>query len=76
MSTENPLLAMTTPEEGRHLRVIAVGSLEVVNNYILTQHRLGFAEVSEWSRPLPGPNPGKVLRILTKRFGPEPPEVQ
>ena len=35
----------------------------------LPQHRLGFAEVSDWSRPLPAPNAGDVMRILTKRFG-------
>ena len=35
---------------------LPVGSLEVVNNYVVTQHRLGFAEVSDWSRP-PAPPP-------------------
>ena len=73
VSTENPRLALPAPEADRHLRILVVGSLEVVNNYVLTQHRLGFAEVSEWSRPLPGPNPGHVLRISTKRFGALPP---
>jgi hypothetical protein len=69
VSTENPLLFLPATEDARILRVIAVGTLEVVNNYVLTQHRLGFAEVSEWSRPLPAPNGGDVMRILTKRFG-------
>jgi hypothetical protein len=71
VSTENPLLSLPTVEDARILRIIAVGSLDVVNNYVLTQHRLGFAEVSEWSRPLPAPNTGDVMRILTKRFGTE-----
>lgn len=68
MSTENPLLSLPAVEDSRVLRVIAVGSLDVVNNFVVTQHRLGFAEVSEWSRPLPAPNAGDVMRILTKRF--------
>jgi len=69
VSTENPLMSLPTADDARILRVIAVGSLEVVNNYVVTQHRLGFAEVSDWSRPLPAPNAGDVMRILTKRFG-------
>lgn len=71
MSTENPLLSLPVVDDVRILRVIAVGSLDVVNNFVVTQHRLGFAEVSEWSRPLPAPNAGDVMRILTKRFKPE-----
>jgi hypothetical protein len=59
-------------EDPRILRIIAVGSLDVVNNYVITQHRLGFAEVADWSRPLPAPNPGDVMRILTKRLGGDP----
>jgi len=62
-------MSLPTADDARILRVIAVGSLEVVNNYVVTQHRLGFAEVSDWSRPLPAPNAGDVMRILTKRFG-------
>ncbi len=69
MSTETPVLSLPATDDARRLRVIAVGSLEVVNNYVVTQHRLGVAEVSEWSRPLPAPNGGDVMRILTKRLG-------
>jgi hypothetical protein len=67
MSSERFPLPPT--DEAHVLRVIALGTLEVVNNYVLTQHRLGFAEVAEWSRPLPSPNAGEVMRILTKRYG-------
>ncbi len=74
MSTELPVLSLPNVDDARILRIIAVGSLDVVNNYVVTQHRLGFAEVSEWSRPLPAPNGGDVMRILTKRFGPGPAE--
>lgn len=72
MSTENPLLSLPATDDARLLRVIAVGSLDVVNNYVMTQHRLGFAEVAEWSRPLPAPKGGDVMRILTRRFGADP----
>ncbi|NMF86605.1 hypothetical protein [Nodosilinea sp. P-1105] len=68
MSSERPPLPLPATDEANILRVIAIGSLEVVNNYVVTQHRLGFAEVADWSRPLPSPNPGEIMRILTKRF--------
>lgn len=68
MSSDSPFLSLPPVDDARTLRVIAVGSLDVVDNYVLTQYRLGFAEVSEWSRPLPAPNTGEIMRILTKRF--------
>jgi hypothetical protein len=69
MSSERPPLPLPPVDEANILRVMAIGTLDVVNNYVVTQHRLGFAEVAEWSRPLPTPNPGEIMRILTKRFG-------
>jgi len=79
-SQPSPLSPASTDistDNSQVLRIIAVGSLEVVNNYVLTQHRLGFAQVSEWSRPLPAPNARDIMRILTKRLGrfpaPQPP---
>ena len=50
------------------LRIIAVGPPAVVNIYVLRQHQLGYAEPSEWSRAIPTPNPGEVMRLLTKRI--------
>ncbi|MEO1522448.1 MAG: hypothetical protein AAFU78_16950 [Cyanobacteria bacterium J06633_2] len=67
MSTEYPSLSLSTNDDASILRIVAFGPLNVVNDYVVTQHRLGFAEVSEWSRPLPSSNPGEVMRILTKR---------
>jgi hypothetical protein len=67
VSIEYPSLSLSTNGDDSMLRVVAFGSLEVVNNYVITQHQLGFAEVSEWSRPLPSSNPNEVMRILTKR---------
>ena len=50
------------------LRVIAVGSLSVVDQYVMKMYQLDYAEPHEWSRLLPAPNPNEVMRILTKRI--------
>lgn len=49
------------------LRVLAIGSPQVVNDCVMTLFRLGYARPEDWSRPLPTINPGEVMRILTKR---------
>jgi len=49
------------------LRVLAIGSPQVVNNFVMTMFQLGYARPEEWSRQLPTVNPGEVMRILTKR---------
>ena len=72
MSSELPRLSLLPTNDAHILRVIAIGSIEVVNNYVMTQHRLGFAEASEWSRPLPVSSSGEMMRILTKRFAGQP----
>lgn len=50
------------------LRLLAIGSPQVVNNCVTTLFQLGYARPEEWSRPLPTINPGEVMRILTKRI--------
>ena len=50
------------------LRVIAIGSRQVVNLHVHRLHQLGYADFSEWSRMLPTPNPGEFMRLLTKRI--------
>jgi len=50
------------------LRVIAIGSPQMVQLFIMTQFRYGYARPDEWSRQLPTVNPGEVMRILTKRI--------
>lgn len=72
MSSENIPLRLPEVSDPGVLRVIAIGSRPVVDNYVLTQYRLGYAEVQEWSRPLPTSNAGEVMRILTKRGSSEP----
>jgi hypothetical protein len=50
------------------LRVIAVGNPQVVQLFVMTLFRYGYARPDEWSRQLPTVNPGEVMRILTKRI--------
>lgn len=50
------------------IRVLVVGSPQAVSNFIATQHRLGYAEATAWSPPLPTPHENQILRILTKRL--------
>lgn len=50
------------------LRVIAIGSPQVVQMFVVTLFRYGYARPDEWSRQLPTINPGEVMRILTKRI--------
>jgi len=54
-----------TPDR-ESLRLLVIGSRQGVIGTIQTLHRLRFAEVREWSPLLPGPNPGKVMSILTR----------
>ncbi|NJN88227.1 MAG: hypothetical protein HC881_20455 [Leptolyngbyaceae cyanobacterium SL_7_1] len=50
------------------LRVLAIGSPQVVNCFVMTLFQYGYARPEEWSRQLPTVNPGEVMRILTKRI--------
>jgi hypothetical protein len=60
-----------SPKENRPspdiLRVLAIGSPQVVNNLVMAMFQLGYARPEGWSRQLPTVNPGEVMRILTKR---------
>lgn len=49
------------------LRVLAIGSPQVVEDCVMTLFQLGYARPEEWSQQLPTANPGEVMRILTKR---------
>ncbi|MGJ3249724.1 MAG: hypothetical protein ACFE0J_01130 [Elainellaceae cyanobacterium] len=57
------------PDDDREtLRVIAVGSLTVVNQYIMQMYQLRYAQPYEWSKPIPTVNPNEVMCILTRHF--------
>jgi hypothetical protein len=66
---ETPLPDNTLSEPNRvPLKILIISSPKVVNNTIHTFYRLGYAQVSEWSKPQPTQNPGEVMSILSRRI--------
>jgi hypothetical protein len=62
------LRASTDPDSGlEFVKVIVVGSAKGVVKIIHTLYRLGFAEVTDWSSPLPTANPGEVMSVMKRR---------
>lgn len=56
-----------TSDPGREkVKVLVIGSSFAVERVIHELYRVGFAEVREWSQPLPTGTYGEVLRILTR----------
>ncbi|MGD1929259.1 MAG: hypothetical protein ACFB12_10135 [Leptolyngbyaceae cyanobacterium] len=54
-------------ENGREkVRIMVLGSPEGVDSIVKSLHKLRFAEMKEWSNPLPTGRAGEVMRILTK----------
>jgi hypothetical protein len=52
---------------GRHpIRLLACGVPKGVENVVHQLYVVRFAEVSQWSPPLPSPVKGEVIRILTR----------
>ena len=69
MSNQDPsAFSVPAAPNADSIRVIVVGTAEAVDNFVATQHQLGFAEVLAWSPPLPTPHVNQVMRILTKRL--------
>jgi hypothetical protein len=58
---------LSGPEEPDRLRVLLIGPRQGVISTIHTLHALGFAEPGNWSPLLPGPQPGTVISILTRK---------
>ena len=66
---ETPVPANTPSEPNRvPLKILVISSPKVVNSTIHTFYRLGYAEVSEWSKPQPTQNPGEVMSVLSRRI--------
>ncbi|MBE9101681.1 hypothetical protein [Vacuolonema iberomarrocanum] len=65
--SEHPLIDLRDRPSPEILRVLAIGSPQIVNNFVMTMFQLGYARPEEWSRQLPTVNPGEIMRILTKR---------
>ena len=49
------------------VKIMVVGSPRAVIKIIHTLYRLGFAEVTAWSPPIPTAIPGEVMRVLVRR---------
>ena len=66
----DPALQVTigpAAEPGREvIRILVIGSAHGVERIIHELYRLGFAEVREWSRPIPTGKVNEVMRVLTR----------
>lgn len=54
------------PPAKKPIRLLACGIDPGVESIVHALHVLRFAEVGEWSPPLPSPVQGEVIRILTR----------
>ncbi|HIK30657.1 MAG TPA: hypothetical protein IGS17_14295 [Oscillatoriales cyanobacterium M59_W2019_021] len=57
-----------SPIDHQPIRVLICGVPKGVDNLVGYLHILGFAEVGEWSPPVPSPIEGEVIRILTRYY--------
>lgn len=48
------------------VKLLVIGSSYAIDRVIHELYRVGFAEVREWSKPLPTGTYGEVMRILTR----------
>ena len=67
-TVSQPVINLTDRPAPDILRVLAIGSPQVVNSFVMSLFSYGYAQPGEWSRQLPTANPGEVMRILTKRI--------
>lgn len=54
------------PSGKKPIRLLACGVQVGVDSIVHQLHVLRFAQVGEWSDPLPSPVPDEVIRILTR----------
>ena len=67
-STAVSLQASPDPVSGKEfVKVMVVGSRKGINMMIKMLHRLRFAEVSEWSPPVPYGNSGEMMSLVRKK---------
>jgi hypothetical protein len=64
---EQPLIDLRDRPSPEVLRVLAIGSPQVVDSFVMSLFNYGYARPEDWSRQLPTINAGEVMRILTKR---------
>lgn len=56
----------TSEPSRERVKLLVIGSSHVVERVVLELHRVGFAEIREWSKPLPTGNYGEIMRILSR----------
>lgn len=54
------------PKGKQPIRLLCCGVPVGVDGIVHQLHVLRFAQEGEWSKRLPSPNPGEVIRILTR----------
>ena len=65
--TPNP--ANTPSEPNRTpVKILVISSPKGVTNTIHTLYRLGYAQISEWTKPQPTENPGEVMSVLRRNL--------
>lgn len=68
-ATEVSIQAATDPVSGKEfIKVMVIGSRKGINSIIKTLHRLRFAEVREWSPPIPYGNSGEMMSLLRRQI--------
>lgn len=50
------------------IRLLACGIPDGVESVVRRLYLQGFAHIDEWSKPLPSPIAGEVIRILTRHY--------
>ena len=66
--TEVSIPASTNPGYGNeYVKVMVVGSRKGIDTIIKRLHSLRFAEVSEWSPPVPYEDSGEMMRLARKK---------
>ena len=50
------------------IRIFVIGIPDGVNSTVNDLYLCRFAQVHEWSRPLPARHPGEIMRVMTRDF--------
>jgi hypothetical protein len=62
-----PLYFHPLAPDQEQMRILLISSPTWVTDTIHDLHARGFADTNNWSRLVPGANPGEVVSILTRR---------
>ncbi|MBD2107463.1 hypothetical protein [Leptolyngbya subtilissima] len=66
-NTQAPMTTESTAEPGREKVLLTLtGSAFAIERVIHELYRVGFAEVREWSKPVPTGKVNEVMRVLTR----------